>query len=72
MRELARRSNHGIEVRLLWHSPTDQVFVVVEDDAGESFELEVDASNALDVPSPVRLRRRLLRHARGRRVNREG
>jgi hypothetical protein len=48
MRELARRNNHGIDVRLLWHAPCDQVFLVLEDDAGESFELEVDAANALD------------------------
>jgi hypothetical protein len=48
MRELARRSNHGIDVRLLWHAPCDQVFVVVEDDGGDSFELQVDAANALD------------------------
>jgi hypothetical protein len=48
MRELAQRSNNGIDVRLLWHVPSDQVFVVVEDTKGDSFELEVDAENALD------------------------
>ena len=49
IRELDRRTNHGVDVRLLWHSPTDRVFIRVEDDAdGESFELEVDAANALD------------------------
>jgi hypothetical protein len=49
IRELDRRTNHGVDVRLLWHSPTDRVFIAVEEDAGgESFELEVDAANALD------------------------
>jgi hypothetical protein len=48
-RELDRRPNHGVDVRLLWHPPTDRVFIVVDDEAGgDSFELEVDAANALD------------------------
>lgn len=49
IRELDRRTNDGIDVRLLWHSPTDRLVVAVEDSrTGESFELEVDAADALD------------------------
>jgi hypothetical protein len=48
-RELDRRTNHGVDVRLLWHAPSDRVFIVVVDEGGgDSFELEVDATNALD------------------------
>jgi hypothetical protein len=49
VRELDRRSNDGIDVRLLWNSLTDRVSVVVQDQrTGESFELRaVDRNDAL-------------------------
>jgi len=48
-RELAYRENDGIEVWLLWHESSGDVFVVVHDrHAGELFELDVDPSAALD------------------------
>jgi hypothetical protein len=48
VRELARRTSDGIEVRLLWNSQTDRVSVTVQDErSGESFELEVDSADAL-------------------------
>jgi hypothetical protein len=48
VRELDRRTTYGIDVRLLWNPQTDRVSVSVEDGrAGESFELEVDAADAL-------------------------
>lgn len=48
IRELDRRINDGIEVRLLWNSQTDCVSVTVEDTrTEESFELEVEAPDAL-------------------------
>ena len=47
-RELDRRTNDGIEVRLLWNARTDRVSVAVEDErSGESFELEIDSADAL-------------------------
>jgi hypothetical protein len=49
VRELDRRSNDGIEVALLWHAPTNRVFVAVEDGReGVSFRFEVDPSGALE------------------------
>lgn len=48
VRELDRRTNDGIDVRLLWHSRNNRVSVAVRDGrSGESFELEVDSSDAL-------------------------
>jgi hypothetical protein len=48
VRELDRRTNDGIDVRLLWSPQTNRVSVAVEDGrAGEYFELEVDAADAL-------------------------
>ena len=47
VRELDRRTNDGIEVRLLGNPETNRVSVAVEDGrAGESFQLEVDAADA--------------------------
>ena len=47
--ELARRTNDGIEVRLLWNSQTDRVSVTVQDErSGEGFELQVDSTDALE------------------------
>ncbi len=49
IRELDHRSNHGIDVALLWNSITDRLFVSVHDECGGgSFEVEVAASDALD------------------------
>lgn len=49
IRELDHRSSDGIDVRLLWDSQTDLVFLVVEDErSGELFELEIRAADALD------------------------
>jgi hypothetical protein len=49
IRELDRRSNDGIDVRLLWNSLNDRVSVAVEDRrTGEFFELPaVDPEDAL-------------------------
>jgi hypothetical protein len=47
-RELDRRRNDGIEVRLLWNPHTNRVSVAIDDErSGESFELEVDSADAL-------------------------
>jgi hypothetical protein len=49
IRELDRRTNDGFDVRLLWNSQTDRVFVIVADQRhGDSFSLEVDAADALE------------------------
>lgn len=48
-RELACRSNNGIEVRLLWSPDDDALAVTVDDATGESFELVVEPHEALDV-----------------------
>jgi hypothetical protein len=49
MRELAHRSNDGIDVTLFWHSDTDELTVCVCDQRrGAYFELEPEASDALD------------------------
>ena len=48
-RELAHRSNHGIEVSLLWNTRTNQLIVFVSDEkAGDSFSMEVESNHALD------------------------
>ena len=47
-RELDRRANGGIDVRLLWNPDTNGVIVAVHDTlTGELFELRVDPSDAL-------------------------
>jgi hypothetical protein len=49
IRELDRRRNDGIDVRLLWDSRADTILIAVEDEKTEnSFEVEVDAADALD------------------------
>ena len=50
MFELATRDNGTLHVVLLWARRTDVLVVVVNDAAnGDSFELVVDESNALDI-----------------------
>jgi hypothetical protein len=47
-RELDHRKTDGIDVTLLWHSPTNQVSVAVLDErSGETFELDVPGPDAL-------------------------
>jgi hypothetical protein len=47
--ELDHRSGDGLGVALLWSAATDQLFVVVRDERGEtSIEIEVDAAHARD------------------------
>lgn len=42
-------TNDGIDVKLLWNPRTDAIVIAVEDErAGDSFELAVDAVDALD------------------------
>jgi len=49
MRELAHRSNDGIDVTLFWHADTDGLTVCVCDQRrGAYFEIEPDAGHALD------------------------
>jgi hypothetical protein len=48
-RELAHRSSNGIDVYLLWNEADDTLAVTVSDEAGDAFELDVDAHEALDV-----------------------
>jgi hypothetical protein len=49
IRELAQRSNDGIDVTLLWSPQTSRLFVAVDDErAGDSFRFDVDAAHALD------------------------
>jgi hypothetical protein len=47
--ELAYRSTNGIDVFLLWCPADDSLAVVVIDENADSFELVVDAAQALDV-----------------------
>jgi hypothetical protein len=48
IRELDRRVNDGIDVRLLWNSLADQVVLAVHDTrSDDSFELQVAAADAL-------------------------
>jgi hypothetical protein len=49
IRELDRRSSHGLEVALLWDPHSDRVFVEVTDErTAERLQLQVDAARALD------------------------
>jgi hypothetical protein len=49
VRELDRRVNDGFDVRLLWSSRTNCVFIGIEDQReGNSFEFRVDPASALD------------------------
>lgn len=49
IRELDQRTSDDIEVRLLWNSRTNEVFVAVEERrSGESFEVTVQGAHALD------------------------
>lgn len=49
VRELDRRINDGFDVRLLWNSRTNSVFVAIEDQRdGNAFEFQVDSANALE------------------------
>jgi hypothetical protein len=49
MRELAHRSNDGLDVTLFWHPGTDELTVCVCDTRrGAYFEIEPEKSNALD------------------------
>ena len=47
--ELDYRATDGVEVSLLWHKPTNRLYVHVQDThADESFELDVAGDHALD------------------------
>lgn len=49
VRELDHRTTDGTDVQLLWNSHTNRVWVVVADQrSGESFEFEIDSTDALD------------------------
>jgi hypothetical protein len=49
IRELDRRHNDGIDVRLLWDQTADQVVVSVFDaKTGDAFTIDVEAREALD------------------------
>ncbi len=48
-RELDRRYSNGIDVTLSWCPARELLYVTVLDDAGESFELVVEAHEALEV-----------------------
>ncbi len=49
-RELARRTNDGVDVALLWSPFDDRLTVVVEDaKLDERFEVEARSDNALEV-----------------------
>ena len=49
-RELARRTNDGVDVALLWSPVDNRLTVVVEDTKlDERFELETRPDNALEV-----------------------
>jgi hypothetical protein len=48
-RELAHRSNDGIEVTLFWSKPSDRVTIAVVDSRfDEALEFEIDGGAALD------------------------
>ena len=48
-RELAYRHSDGVHVTLVWYPTTDRVVVeVFDENAGETFEVEVPAARALD------------------------
>ena len=47
--ELDFRATDGVEVSLLWHKPTDRLYVSVHDTrTGELFELDVAGDHAVD------------------------
>jgi hypothetical protein len=47
--ELAERSQHGIDVRLLWHRDGGEVVLqVVDDKSGETYEQEIAPECAMD------------------------
>jgi hypothetical protein len=49
LRELAHRSNDGIDVTLFWHPDTDELTVCVCDQRRDAyFEIEPEANTALD------------------------
>jgi hypothetical protein len=49
-RELAHRSNDGVDVTLFWCERTNELTVCVSDErTGAYFELDADAEKALDV-----------------------
>ena len=49
-RELARRTNDGVDVALIWNPADDRLTVVVEDaKLNERFELQTRRDNALEV-----------------------
>jgi hypothetical protein len=48
-RELDHRHSNGIDVMLSWCPTRNTLFVTVRDDTGDSFELAVGPSEALDV-----------------------
>jgi hypothetical protein len=49
IRELDRRRNDGIDVRLLWNQTADQVVVSVFDaKTGDAFSMGVEARDAMD------------------------
>jgi hypothetical protein len=49
MRELAHRSNDGLDVTLFWHPATDELTICVCDTRrGAYFEFEAEAAHALD------------------------
>jgi hypothetical protein len=48
-RELDHRHANGIDVTLSWSPAGDRIYVTVLDDAGDGFELAVDAHEAVDV-----------------------
>lgn len=47
MRELARRSCHGLDVTLLWDAVNDDLLVVCANDDGTSFEGRPERCDAL-------------------------
>jgi hypothetical protein len=49
MRELAHRSNDGLDATLFWHPNTDELTVCVCDQRrGAYFEIDAEAKDALD------------------------
>ncbi len=63
--ELDHRSNHGIDVRLLWDSETGRVFVTVDDArTGTAFTVEVGEND-----SPIDVFRHPYAHAAFQRVD---
>jgi hypothetical protein len=48
-REVDARARDGVEVRLLWHPPSDRVAVeVIDSRCGEHFALAIEGAYALD------------------------